>query len=169
MNSRLIRLALVVGLVAGVLIEVLTFLVARYGPSASDGAPWSFRGNGALVIPFGLGPAVLAGAWTAIVLHFRGSTRWLQLGIAAGVIGALLVLASAAVITLPGAAAGVSQALFLVLIIWTVAAPVAAAFVPTSGRRNSRGPWSHLVAAAGLTVSLVAGFGLASNVLPPGS
>jgi hypothetical protein len=61
------------GLVAGVVLEVITFLVARYGPSGGggDGPAWSLRGNGALIIPFGLGPAVIAGGWTSLVLHYR--------------------------------------------------------------------------------------------------
>ena len=57
---------------------------------------WSFRGNGALVVPFGVGPAMLAGGWTALVLHGRISLRWLWWSIAAGLTGVAVVLASVA-------------------------------------------------------------------------
>jgi len=56
-----VRLLLCAGLVtiaSGILLDVATFLTARYGPQADS---WSFRGNAARAIPFRLGPAVLAG------------------------------------------------------------------------------------------------------------
>jgi hypothetical protein len=65
----LIGSAVVVGIIAGVFLDVAAFLVARYGPQA-DG--WSFRGNGALAIPFGLGPALLAGFWAGLVFAIAG-------------------------------------------------------------------------------------------------
>src|SRR2546428_13894338 len=79
-NLRLVLSAVAIGLLAGVLLDVGTFLAARYGPEA-DG--WSLRGNGALSVPFGLGPAILAGFWAGLVFRFRGFGRWLALGLVA--------------------------------------------------------------------------------------
>ena len=45
--TRLLVTTAVLALVAGAVISVLAFVVARYGP-AGDG--WSFRGNGALAV-----------------------------------------------------------------------------------------------------------------------
>ena len=69
---RLLVVALGIGLLAGCLLAVLTSLVARSGP---QGDGWSFRGNGALIVPFCLGPAVLAGAWAALALHYERSPQ----------------------------------------------------------------------------------------------
>ena len=67
------------GVVAGVLLWILTIVLSR---SNISGNGWALSGNGALIIPFGIGPAVVAGGWTAIILRMRGHRRWLQLGIA---------------------------------------------------------------------------------------
>src|SRR5207237_5469386 len=76
----------------GCVLDVLTFLLARYGPSGGDVGPWSFRGNGALVVPFGLGPAVLAAGWTALALHGRLEVRWLRWSVGVGVVGAAVLI-----------------------------------------------------------------------------
>jgi hypothetical protein len=170
MDGRLASISLAAGIVAGVLLEVLTFLLARYGPSGGDGASWSFRGNGALVVPFGLGPAVLAGGWAAIVRHYRGDAQWSTWAVGAGLAGALPVLASAVSITLPGPTAVVaSQTLFLVVLVWTLVAPILAAVLPARTEQGHRGGLAHLIAAVLLAVALVASFTLAAMVLPPGS
>ncbi len=169
-DGRVVFAACGAGVVAGVALEVLTFLVARYGPSGTDGASWSFRGNGALVVPFGLGPAVLAGGWAALVRHFRGASSWLRWGIGAGLVGALLTLASAASITLPGPTAVVaSQALFLAVLAWMVLTPMLAARLPATTERLRGGALSHLIAAVLFAVAVFASFSLAAVVLPPGS
>ena len=155
---------------AGLVLEVSTFLLARYGPSGTDGASWSFRGNGALVVPFGLGPAALAGGWAAIVRHYRGAADWRTWGVGASLAGALPVLASAVSIALPGPTAIVaSQTLFLVVLAWTLVAPGLAAVLPATPRRGRRGTLSHVLAAALLVVGLLASFSLAAVVAPPGS
>ena len=169
-DGRVVATAVVAGIVAGVVLEVLTFLVARYGPSGADGASWSFRGNGALVVPFGLGPVVLAGGWAALVRHYRGAGGWLRWGIGAALAGALLTIASAASITLPGPTAVVaSQILLLVVLAWTLVAPILAALLPATTERLHGGALAHLIAALLLAVALFASFSLAAVVLPPGS
>ena len=137
-------MALGAGLLAGIALDVLTVLVARYGPSGSG---WSFLGNGALVVPFGLGPAVLAGAWTALVVHDRSAARWLPWGVAAGLVSAILVLASSAVVILfDRAGAGLSQGLFLVDLAWMVMAPVLTGMLRVIHRPGERRLVRHVVA-----------------------
>src|SRR5438093_10829821 len=85
-----LRIALI-GLGAGVALWLLTTLLSR---STISGNGWSLAGNGALIIPFGLGPAVVTGGWTAIILRMRGHPRWLQLVFASGLIALVLVVGS---------------------------------------------------------------------------
>src|SRR5437870_394135 len=85
-----VRIALV-GLGSGVALWLLTTLLSR---STISGNGWSLAGNGALIIPFGLGPALVAAGWMAIILRMRGHPRWLQLGIGSGLVGLALVAAS---------------------------------------------------------------------------
>src|SRR5438128_5605964 len=79
------------GLLAGVSLWLLTTLLSR---STISGNGWSLAGNGALIIPFGFGPTVVAGGWAATILRMRGHPRWLRLGIASGLVGVALVGAS---------------------------------------------------------------------------
>src|SRR4051812_43278083 len=93
-RSNTAAIVVVSGLLLGAGLGVLTFVVARYGPVSPDGAPWSFRGNGALIVPFGLGPALLAGGWTAVLLHGRAGVHWLRWGVGVFLLGALMVVLS---------------------------------------------------------------------------
>src|SRR5205823_8469390 len=79
------------GAVAGVALWLLTTVLSR---STISGNGWSLSGNGALIVPFGLGPAIVAAAWTAIILRMRGHPRWLQLGFGSGLIALVLVAGS---------------------------------------------------------------------------
>src|SRR2546427_3653677 len=79
------------GMIAGVLLWILTLVLSR---SNVSGNGWALSGNGALIIPFGFGPAVVAGGWAAIILRMRGHRRWLQLGIASGLFGLALTAGS---------------------------------------------------------------------------
>jgi hypothetical protein len=154
-----------VGLALGIALDVLTFIVARYGPSGvADGAAWSFRGNGALIVPFGLGPAILVGGWTAVVLHGRTGVAWLKWGVIAFGIGAGLVLLSA-LTTVTGNFAA-ANALTLATFAWPLIAPIALVLVHREPQKNATG---HAVAQAAFTISALAGFVLASQLLPPGS
>lgn len=155
---------MVTGLALGVALNVVTFLVARYGPVSPDGAPWSFRGNGALIVPFGLGPALLAGGWTAILLHGRSGVHWLRWGIGVFCLGVLLVVLSA-VLTIAGymLASALTGLLALLLPL------IAPALLVIVHRRKEADTVRHAVAQAAFTVSGLTGFVLASRVLPPGS
>jgi len=161
--------ALVIGALAGILLDVATFMVARYGPAA-DG--WSFRGNGALVVPFAVGPAILAGAWTALAFRNRGFARWLVFGLAAGVVGVGFVLLSALVLILFGSAtaAAWSNALSLLTLGWMVVAPWLARFVRVPADQVRRGQLGgHVMAGVLFAISLVAVFSVSGLVLSPGS
>jgi hypothetical protein len=77
--------ALLVGLLgalAGIVLAVATDVVSR---SAVRGDGWSLAGNGALVVLFAGGPAVLAGGWAALARWRARDARW-------GAVGALVGL-----------------------------------------------------------------------------
>ena len=161
--------ALVIGALAGVLLDVATFLVARYGPAA-DG--WSFRGNGALVVPFAVGPAILAGAWTALAFRNRGFARWMLFGFAAGLVGIGFVLLSLVVLVFFGSAtaAGLSNALSLLTIGWMVVAPWLARFVRVPADQVRRGQLGgHVMAGVLFAITLGVVFSVSGLVLSPGS
>jgi len=98
------------GLLTGIALDLLTFVIARYGPQGGDEAPWSFRGNGALVVPFGLGPVCAAAGWTALVLCARGVKRWRRWTVATGLVGALIALVSVGVLISFGSAGQANHA-----------------------------------------------------------
>jgi hypothetical protein len=162
--AGLLSWTVVLALLGGALLDILALLVAEAGPSG-DG--WSLRGNGALVVPLGVGPAVLGGGWTALALHAGRRPQWAVLGVAAGLVGAVLALAQVAYLALIGqSGAGVFGAFCLgALLVWVVAAPAAAAL---GARGGSDRPGWHLVAAAALLLGLVVGYAAMSRVLPPG-
>src|ERR1700687_1874834 len=137
--------ALVIGALAGILLDVATFLVARYGPEADS---WSFRGNGALAVPFGAGPAILAGGWTALAFRNRGFARWLLFGFSRRLVSDGFVLLGVLVLVLFGSDTGAaaSNALTLLTLGWMVVAPWLARFVRApaeQARRGQRGGRAH--------------------------
>lgn len=164
----LIGSAALVGIIAGVFLDVAAFLVARYGPQA-DG--WSFRGNGALAIPFGLGPALLAGFWAGLVFRYRGFARWALLGLAAAFVGTAFLLISVLVLVLFNSAAmDVSSAMTFFILGWTVVAPILAGFIPKPAQSGHPGELpAHVGAGAILTVVFFVAFLAAGLVLAPGS
>ena len=163
----MLRVAVVGGVLIGVGLELLTWVLAEYGPQGGDGVAWSLRGNGALVVPLGLGPVVLAGAWSAYVLHSRGAVRWRQLGLLALLIGAGLVVLSLVSLML-GAVAGYTW-LSLTVSIWMILAPLLCAVVPVARVPVPPRRLQHLGAAVVFTVVSVVSYVVASRVLPPGA
>jgi len=157
--------AAVWGLVFAALLDVLTFLLARYGPSGGDAMPWSFRGNGALIVPFGLGPAVLAGGWTALGLHGRARVRWLAWSVAAGLMGVAVVLVSVAATVLDRL--DIADRLTYPDLAWAVVAPSLALALHRRAPR-ARGI-RHLVAGILFALALVGGFLFFEQLLSPGS
>jgi hypothetical protein len=158
----------VAGLAAGLVLGLMTSLLAAEGPSG-DG--WSLRGNGALIVPFGLAPALLAAGWAAIVAHFRNLPRWPLLGALAGLVGVGVVVLSLVAIVVGGpSGTAVSAVATLVVPLWTVTAPLVVSMLPARGsRREGGGAGVHFLAALALPVGMAAGFYVAQLALPPGS
>jgi len=163
---RLLVTTAVLAVLAGALISVLAFLVARYGP-AGDG--WSFRGNGALAV-YTLLPVVLTAGWTAIVLRARSVRSWLALALGAGVVSLLIALLDSLLIPLFGTAADatVGAALLIALVAWMVVAPALATRIPAAGSAFvSVG--SNVAAGAVWLVGVLAGLIAVGYVIPAGS
>ncbi|HET7465926.1 MAG TPA: hypothetical protein VFL29_04620 [Candidatus Dormibacteraeota bacterium] len=154
------------GIAFGALVSVTAFLLARYGP---DGDSWSFRGNGALAA-YSLIPALLAGGWTALVMHQRGRP-WLTPGLAAAAVGIALAVLDAALLPVFGRAGDqiAGPVLLLALAAWSVVAPAGAALLNRASTPGSR-PVITSIAAAGLwVVGLAAGVVLIGIAIPAGS
>jgi hypothetical protein len=154
-------------IVAGLVLDVLAFLVARYGP---QGDSWSLRGNGALLVPFGVAPAILAGAWSMLALHARGARRWARNGAMAGLVGLALVGGSVAVLVMFGSAGLRPSELFIYATwLWVAVAPVTCMVVPLEGRFSAH-HWSmYLVSMLLFPVMLATAFLVAELALSPGS
>jgi hypothetical protein len=164
---REVGVLVVLALGAGFLLGLLTSLLASHGPADES---WSLRGNGALVIPFGFGPALLAGGWTAIVGHYRSLPRWALMGAAAVLVGVVLTAASLLALVVGGAAgAGVSVVLSLLAVLWMLAAALITALLPKAGHNATGGLAPHLQAALVLPVVMFAGLYGAQLILPAGS
>lgn len=150
---RLLLPALLGGLGVGIVIDLLTALVAS---SDIGGDGWTLRGNGALVVPFALGTAVLAGGWTALALHAGGDARWPLLGAAAGLVAAVLGASQVLLLALLGGDRAGAPTLVAIgaAFLWTLAAPGAAVLRARDVR--TRPAW-HLAAAVLLAVGLLAG------------
>ena len=164
--GRLVGTTAIAGLIAGGAISLLAFWLARYGPS---GGSWSFKGNGAITAYSAFAPVMVAG-WTALVLHARRHPRWLGLGIAAGVVGLAVALLAAAMLPLFGRGADqvVTPILYIVLVLWVLAAPAWAA------RRHEKavsivGYGRHVAAGAAWLVAAAFGLVIIGIILPAGS
>src|ERR1700674_3142291 len=156
------------GVIAGVLLWILTIVVSHWGLSGNG---WALSGNGALIIPFGIGPAVVAGGWAAIILRMRGHPRWLQLGIGSGLIS--LALAAGSLLSLiafgPGARdAGATASLFFgfLLYLWLLASAIVAAMIPAPDPERRGPPFWSITAILVLPVTLIAGCEAGAGLLP---
>src|SRR5713101_6154719 len=134
-----------IGVFAGLCLWGLTIAVSR-GYLSGDG--WSLSGNGALIVPFGIGPALVAGGWAGIILRMRAHPRWLRLGIGSALIG--FALAGAGLLSLvvfgpQGRDAGSTGSLFFGFLLygWLLGSAIIAALIPAPDPER-RGPpfWS---------------------------
>jgi hypothetical protein len=157
-----------IGLVAGLCIWLLTIALGRGGISG-DG--WSLSGNGVLVVPFGIGPALVAGGWAGIILRMRAHPRWLLLGMGSALIG--LALAAASLLSLvmfgpQGRDAGAAASLFLgfVLYGWLLGSAIVAALIPAPDPDRRGPPFWSIAAMALLPIALIAGCEAGTGVLP---
>jgi len=147
--------ALIWGALSGLGLDLLTVFVAAHGP---EGPGWSLKGNGALIIPFGFGPSLLAGDWTARVLRAHGRLHPERARAAVFAAGVVLVLVDLPVITL---FRGQALAIMNTLVTWAVfTLPVLAplvAWMSVKSRSGRRVGW-HFTAAAIYTVALAVSF-----------
>lgn len=157
-----------IGLALGALLDVLTVLMAAAGP-AGDG--WSFRGNGALVVPLGLGCALLSSGWAALSLYARGTSVWAPFGVLIGVAAAVPAALSVIVLAVFGRAAQPFSDLMTVPALsgplLTFAGVMLADRQGPRSRRLSRA--CALAAAAIFAGALGAGFFGAELLLAPGA
>jgi hypothetical protein len=158
----------IAGVAAGLALWILTTGLSR---SHLSGNGWSLSGNGALIVPFGLGPTIIAGGWAAIVLRMRGHRRWLQLGIGSGLIGLVLVagsLLSLIVFGPAGREAGSTASLFFGFLLygWMLASAIAAAMIPAPDLARSGPPFWSIAALLLLPVTLIGGCEAGAGFLP---
>ena len=156
------------GLVAGVLLWVLTIALTR---AHLSGDGWTLSGNSALIIPFGIGPALVAGGWAGIILRMRGHPRWLLLGIGSALVGLALTAASLLSLILfgpRGRDAGAAASLFfgIVLYGWLLGSAIVAALIhaPDPDRRSP--PFWSIGAMLLLPITLIAGCEAGTGILP---
>src|SRR5437870_7863980 len=156
------------GVIAGIVLWVLTIVLSR---SRLSGNGWALSGNGALIIPFGLGPAVVAGGWAAIILRMRGHRRWLQLGIARDLF--VLALTAGRLLSLmafgpAGRDAGATASLFFGFLLygWLLASVIVAAMIRAPDpARNGPPVWS-IAAIVLLPITLIGGCEAGAGLLP---
>jgi hypothetical protein len=154
--------------VAGLCLWVLTIAVSRGG---LHGDGWSLSGNGALIVPFGISPALVAGGWAAIILRMRGHPRWLLLGLGSALIGLGLAAASLLVLVVFGPRsrdAGAAASLFFgfVLYGWLLGSAIVAALIPAPDPDRRGPPFWSIAAIALLPITLIAGCEAGSGLLP---
>jgi hypothetical protein len=164
---RLLGITVGVGLLAGAAVSLLAFYVARYGPSG-DG--WSFRGNGALAAYTAV-PPILSAGWTALVLHCRTHPAWLALGLGAGFVGLLIAAVDAALLPVfgPDEYAVADTILLLVLVAWTLVAPISATRIKKSTPGRPVAVGLHAFAAVVWLASTLAGLIAVGIAIPAGS
>jgi hypothetical protein len=161
------RVALI-GVGSGVAIWLLTTLLSR---STISGNGWSLAGNGALIVPFGLGPAIVAGGWTAIILRMRGHPRWLQFGLASGVVALVLVLSAVLSLVAFGPRrrdAGATGALLFGFLLygWLLASSIVAVLIPAPDPARKDIPIWSIAAIVLLPATLIAGCEAGTTMLP---
>ena len=156
------------GVIAGFLLWILTIVLSR---SRLSGNGWALSGNGALIIPFGFGPAIVAGGWAAIILRMRGHPRWLQLGIGSGVVGLALTAGSLLSLIAFGPAArdaGATGSLFFgfLLYAWLLASAIIAAMIKAPDPARQGPPFWSIAAILLLPVTLIGGCEAGVGLLP---
>jgi hypothetical protein len=167
-DPRFVGLMVLMGLVVGLGLWVLTVIVSR---DHLSGPGWSLSGNGALIVPFGIGPAFVAGGWAGIVLRMRGHPRWLQLGIGSGLIGLALAAASLLSLAVFGPQsrdAGATASLFFGFLLygWPLGSAIVAALIPAPDPDRRGPPFWSIAAILLLPVTLIGGCEVGTGLLP---
>src|SRR2546428_6679586 len=156
------------GMIAGLFLWILTNVLSQ---SNLAGNGWALSGNGALIIPFGVGPAVVAGGWAAIILRMRGHRRWVQLGIASGLVGLALTAGSLLSLIAFGPAgrdAGATASLFFgfLLYAWLLASVIVAAMIRAPDPARPGPPFWSIVAILLLPITVIGGCATGSGLIP---
>src|ERR1700716_2006653 len=167
-DPRFTGLIALAGALAGVVLGILTIAVGRWGISGNG---WALSGSGALIIPFGIGPAVVAGGWAAIILRMRGHPRWLQLGIGSALVGLALTAGSLLSLVAFGPRArdaGATASLFFGFLLygWLLASAIVAATIPAPDPERRGPPFWSMAAIVLLPVTLIAGCSVGAGLLP---
>jgi hypothetical protein len=161
-------LAAAVGGMLGIGLDAATVLVANSGPV---GDTWSFRGNGALVVPVGFGAALLAGGWLGPFLYARGVRAWALFTIAVTAAAAAPAALSIVVLVVFGGwAQGLSDLMTLPVLVFPVLSLVCGAIVdfrPAPSRRLPHA--SAILTALVFGIAMGAGFFGAESVVATGS
>lgn len=126
------------------------------------GHGWSLSGNGILIVPFGLGPAIVAAVWGGIILRMRGHPRWLELGLGSGLIGLILLGGSFLSLIAFGAGnrdVGATGSLFFGFLLygWILGSAITAGLVPAPDPPRAGPPWWSIAALLLMPVTLIAG------------
>jgi hypothetical protein len=119
-----------------------------------------------------VGPAILAGGWTALAFRNRGFGGWLVFGFAAGLVGVGFVLLGVLVLVLfgPDTGAAFSNVLTLLTLGWMVVAPWLTRFVRAPAEQVRRGQLGgHVLAGGVFAISVGVVFSVSGLVLAPGS
>jgi len=155
-------LAATAGVVLGIGLAAATLVMASAGPM---GEGWSFRGNGALVVPIGIGGALLAGGWTGLSLFARGIRAWLPFAVALACAAATPAILSIALLAMFGRSAQAASDLMTVpALAWPMVSLAFAIFAdvrPAPSRRLPRG--SAVLASIVFSIAVGAGFALAEG------
>ena len=156
------------GLLMGLLLWLLSFAISH---AHITGNGWSLTGNGILIIPFGLGPAIVAAVWAAVILRMRGHSRWIQLGLVSGLMGLVLLACSFLSLVAFGAGnrdAGATGSLFFGFLLygWILASAITAGLLPAPDPPRAGPPWWSIAAMLLMPVTLIAGCGAAAGLLP---
>lgn len=167
-DSWFAGLIALIGLAAGLCLWALTIVVSRGHVS---GPGWSLSGNGALIVPFGIGPAIVAGGWAGIILRMRAHPRWLRLAIGSSLVGLALVAASLMSLVVfgpQGRDAGATASLFFGFLLygWLLGSAVTAALIPAPDPDRRGPPFWSIAAILLLPVTLIGGCAAGTGLLP---
>ena len=151
-RGLLLVAALLGGLAASLCLTLLTSVVAYWGP---HGHSYFLGGNSALAFSYELAPAFVSAGWTMLALQFRGRRHAVLLGLAAGLIGAGLLVAYWAIAIITGYDFGLG---LIMSLLWEIAAPILALTLPQKGTssapRRTFDPWWHIAAAVVLLLAI---------------
>ena len=149
--AAILALVTVLYFVAGVLLVLITAAVEQAG---IEGAGWSLRGNGALIVPICGTPLLIVAGWAALLFSLRRDMRLGLGGLAAGT-GVLLLAILLSYLV----------ARFVLPVILLAALAAAVLFARRSDWRRAFG--RSLAGALLMPAALAAGFYIAVSFLLP--